>query len=257
MAFVQLGNLRLHYLEQGAGALPLVFVHGFLSSHRWWLPTLERLPDRYRAFALDLRGAGESDRPGTGYTMAQHAVDLAGFADAVHLDRFVLVGHSMGAGVALHYALAHPERLSALLLVDPAPPAGLQLPAEVERWIIAQQGKLDGVRFLIRSAFARQPESAYFDRLVADGLRWDTATYVGSRRDLARGDLAARLSEIQVRTLVLWGDKDTMDPFSGVAEIFTKVPRCALEVWHGVGHSGPIEAPDRFVELLDRFIQEG
>ena len=86
--------------------------------------------------------------------------------------------------------------------------------------------------------------------------RWNQAIYLGTMEDMARFNVSARLPEFTVPTLVTWGDKDTVVPFAGMAEVFTSVPGCALEVWHGVGHSGPIESPERFAALLTHFIEE-
>lgn len=125
MPQVRLPDFTMHYVEVGTGSLPIVFVHGFISTRNWWQPTLERLAsDRYHAYAIDLRAAGESEQTAEGHTLAQYAQDLQAFADAMGLQRFVLVGHSMGGGVAMQYALDHPERLAALLLVDPLAPFG-------------------------------------------------------------------------------------------------------------------------------------
>ena len=68
--------------------------------------------------------------------------------------------------------------------------------------------------------------------------------------DMAAVRIADQLGAISVPTLVTWGDKDTVIPFPAIVEAFTSIPGCSLEVWHGVGHSGPIEIPERFTVLL-------
>ncbi len=257
MPYAQLPDFRMHYLVSGDGDRVIVFVHGFISSHRWWLPTLERLPRQdYRAYAIDLRAAGESEPVERGHTLAQYAEDLHQWTKAVGLSRFTLVGHSMGGGVAMHYALHHPETLQALVLVDPLAAHGTRLTPEVTAWINAQQGNVEGVRPIVLGAFATPPTGAYLETLVQDAAGWGAAIYRGTMDDMARFDVVSQLPSIKVPALVTWGDKDTVIPFDAIAEIFTSIPGCALEVWHGVGHSGPIEIPDRFVSLLTRFIDE-
>lgn len=257
MPQVQLPDFTMHYVEVGMGPLPIVFVHGFISTRNWWRPTLERLAgDRYHAYAIDLRAAGESEQALEGHTLAQYAQDVQAFAEAMGLSRFVLVGHSMGGGVAMQYALDHPERLAALLLVDPLAPFGMNLAPDVVAQINAQQGSPEGIRALVLGAFATPPAGDYLELLVAEGVRWEQPIYFGTMEDMARFDVAGRLSEIVAPTLVTWGDRDTVVPFVGIVEVFTKIPGCGLQVWHGVGHSGPIEIPDRFVALLDSFIAE-
>ncbi|HEX5007469.1 MAG TPA: alpha/beta fold hydrolase, partial [Hyphomonadaceae bacterium] len=69
MPYVQADDVRLNYVEQGSGDEPVVFIHGYTGSLRDWEETFARLPSSIRAIAIDLRGAGESDRPGNGYTL--------------------------------------------------------------------------------------------------------------------------------------------------------------------------------------------
>jgi pimeloyl-ACP methyl ester carboxylesterase len=91
---------------------------------------------------------------------------------------------------------------------------------------------------------------------VEDGVRWSKPIYLGTMEEMARFNISERLAEITVPTLVTWGDKDTVIPFAAIADIFTNMPHCSLEVWHGVGHSGPIEIPERFMGLVANFIGE-
>jgi pimeloyl-ACP methyl ester carboxylesterase len=259
MPHVQLDDLQMHYVERGAGAEPLVCVGGFIGSHRWWLPTLERLPERrYHAYALDLRGTGDSEAPEAGHTIAQHAEDIQEFADAVGLERFTLVAHSLGGGIAMQYALAHQERLKALVLLHPLSPKGTRhLPPEVVAWVNAQCGVPDGIRSIIVGGCVNPPEAAYLEQLVRDGAGWGRPIYLGMMDEMARFDVTDRLGEIAVPTLVIWGDKDTVIPFDGIATTFTGIPGCGLEVWHGAAHdSALLETPDRLVALLERFLDE-
>src|SRR4051794_10938377 len=122
-----LKDTQTQYIEHGSGAEAVVFVHGFVASRRWWQPTLDRLPADFHAYALDLRALAPDDPAAADHTMAQYAGDLHAFVEALGLDRFHLVGHSLGGGVAMLYALEHPARLNSLLLVDPLAPFGTKL----------------------------------------------------------------------------------------------------------------------------------
>lgn len=257
MPQVQLKDFKMHYVEHGNGPEPIVFVHGFISTQVWWQPTLERLPENFRAYAIDLRASGGSEPIETGHTLAQYADDLQQFVEQVGLQQFNLVGHSMGGGVAMQYALNHQDRLKSLMLVDPMAAFGTRIPPDITAWINAQQGNPEGVRQILLGAFATPPAGKYFEILVEEGVRWSQPIYLGTMDDMARFSISDRLSEINVPTLVTWGDKDTVIPFTAIVDIFTKIPGCGLEVWHGVGHSGPIEIPGQFVELLTQFIGEG
>ena len=257
MPKAQLSEFTMSYYEHGAGPEPIVFVHGFISTHSWWLPTLAQLsPDDYHAYAVDLRACGGSDQIATDHTIAQHADDLFAFTEALGLQRFTLVGHSLGGGIAMQYTLNHQDRLKALILVDPLAPYGTTLAPDVTAWVNAQQGIPDGIRALVLGAFATPPTGAYLERLVDEGVRWEKPIYLGMMDDMAQFRIADRIGEIAVPTLVTWGDKDTVIPFPAIVETFTRIPGCSLEIWHGVGHSGPIEIPERFAALLTGFMRE-
>ncbi len=124
MPFVNTSDIDMHYETGGRGKSVLVFVHGNFASWRWWQPVLKDLSGGYRAYAPDMRGCGDSDRPADGYTIAQHADDLDHFIRALELPRLHLVGHSLGGCVAMEYALSRPKHLKTLTLVAPAPAEG-------------------------------------------------------------------------------------------------------------------------------------
>src|SRR5271167_32628 len=120
---VSVGKLRFRYLDWGTkGLRPILFLHGgALTAHTWDLCCLA-LRDEFHCMALDQRGHGDSDwAPDANYSIAAQREDVKGFATAVGLDQFVLVGMSMGAINALAYAIAYPETLSALVLIDAGP----------------------------------------------------------------------------------------------------------------------------------------
>ncbi|GAC1468120.1 MAG: alpha/beta fold hydrolase [Isosphaeraceae bacterium] len=97
-------------------------VHGFGASTYTWRKTLESLAPCYRVFAFDLKGFGLSAKPRDGlYNMEAYTAHLLGFLDAMKLERTVLVGHSLGGALVTRFALLHPERVEAVVLVSPVP----------------------------------------------------------------------------------------------------------------------------------------
>ena len=133
---MEVGGLRLHFQEWGAGraAGTVVLVHGLgSSSHIWDLTGPLLAQQSLRVVALDQRGHGESEQPASGYDFPSVVADLAGFMDATGIvEPAVVVGHSWGASVVLHFAVAHPNRTAGLVLVD----GGTASPGE--RWTWAQ-----------------------------------------------------------------------------------------------------------------------
>jgi pimeloyl-ACP methyl ester carboxylesterase len=105
----------------------VVCIHGLTANHTCWASVADLLSPAYRLIAYDLRGRGESDKPETGYSLAHHDEDLRGLLDHFGLGKAVLVGHSLGAHIALRFAARHPERVAKLVLID----GGIDVRAEV------------------------------------------------------------------------------------------------------------------------------
>ncbi len=111
------GEVELAVWRAGAGA-PLVCIHGITAQHRAFNALARHLGEEYELVGVDLRGRGDSDKPGSGYGLEAHAEDITRVLDHLGLERAALVGHSMGAFVALQAALSHPGRVKALVLLD-------------------------------------------------------------------------------------------------------------------------------------------
>jgi pimeloyl-ACP methyl ester carboxylesterase len=131
----QAGKLAVD--DGGQGGLPVIFVHSLAGTAAQWKAQLEHVRADRRAVAFDFRGHGRSDPAADGsYSVADMASDIAAVVDSLGIERFVLVGHSMGGGAALVYAGDHPNRVVALLLVDPIGD-GKQIPAEAKAGFLA------------------------------------------------------------------------------------------------------------------------
>jgi pimeloyl-ACP methyl ester carboxylesterase len=158
---VKLANgLDMAYRRSGRGPVSVVLVHGYSLSSAEWVKVLPLLPeDRYTAYAVDLRGFGDSGKPEDGNEFKQLIADLAAFMDAKGLPRAVMIGHSMGGALLQDFVLAHPERVSALVLSDAfarnEPPIGI---SESVRKRIDGYGGADNNRRVFEAAMPH-----YFD----------------------------------------------------------------------------------------------
>ena len=124
---VRTSRLNFHVLFAGPpDGEPVVFIHGNVSSATFWEETMQALPAGFRAIAPDLRGYGESERRPVDATrgLRDFSDDLHALVEALGLTRFHLIGHSMGGGIAMQYAIDHAERILSLTLVDPLSPFG-------------------------------------------------------------------------------------------------------------------------------------
>lgn len=117
-AFLDLRSLRFHYRDWGGSGRPALLLHGLASNARIWDFVAPLLVGGMRIVALDQRGHGLSDKPDDGYDFASITDDLAAVAEALELERPLLVGHSWGANVALQFAADRPETAAGVVLVD-------------------------------------------------------------------------------------------------------------------------------------------
>ena len=120
MARVSVGSVSLAVAEwPGPAKGPaIVCIHGLTANHTCWASVADVLSPAHRLIAYDLRGRGESDKPDKGYSLAVHGDDLEGLLDHFGLKKAVLIGHSLGAHIAVRFAATRPQRVAKLVLVD-------------------------------------------------------------------------------------------------------------------------------------------
>jgi len=118
--YLQLDDLRLFYTDEGSGDVALLLVHGYTADSHDWSWQIPHFVEDHRVIAVDLRGHGASSAPADGYTTEQFAEDLVRLLDHLELSAVVAMGHSMGASVVSALAVEHPERVVAIVAVDPA-----------------------------------------------------------------------------------------------------------------------------------------
>lgn len=271
---VKVNGLRLHYFEwKGAGTRPLVLMHGLRDYAYYWQDCANRLLDEFHVFAPDQRGHGESEAAPGGYLVWALASDLARFVDKIGLQRFDLVGLSLGSRVSMAYARENSLRLKHLALVDMGPqmarvgavglkedmtskadrpPSSFSL-EEAQSFYRKQWPSLDdaSVERLIQNSLVQGDDGQYanrYDRRLADvttkaaipeiDFLWDSLTHVRCPALVARGEKSPILDdEISSRMV-------------------HSLPDGRLYVFKDTGHSLPRLAPELFAELIRSFLND-
>ena len=119
--FLQANSLTLHVLDHGGRGPVLVLMHGLsANAHCFDGLVAAGLTNHFHVYSVDLRGRGQSDKPATGYTMADHSADIIGLLDELGFEQVILGGHSFGGLLTLYTAAHYPERVSKLLVLDAA-----------------------------------------------------------------------------------------------------------------------------------------
>jgi pimeloyl-ACP methyl ester carboxylesterase len=190
------GEVRLAFGRAGEGPEPVLALHGITAQHRAFNAVARHLVYRDGMVALDLRGRGDSEKPPPGnYGLGAHAQDVIRTLDYLGLERGILVGHSMGAFVALHAALVYPERIRGLVLLD----GGWPRPEETDE---AEEAALrEGLaRAFRRLDMVFEASEHYLDywfpgqNLVVDDLPPDLADYYLYDLERANGGYTPKAS---------------------------------------------------------------
>lgn len=268
---VELGDVSLHVVDAGEGGRPVMLVHGFTANSDEVAGVMEPLAELgWHAVAPDLRGHGLSDRPtdAGAYSLELMAADVVALADWLGWDRFVLLGHSMGGGIAQIIALDHPERLTGLVLAStfhgPVPGISMEL-VQLGCWVVREAG-MEGLADAQAARRAENPESvAAFERLqeaIPGYAEQSRARLVSTSPDMwmamaprfvEQEDRLSRLAALDVPTAVIVGEFDgTMgDDCRRLAEA---IPGSHLTVIPGAGHVPQLEQPDAWWAALSDFL---
>ena len=268
------GEKRIHFRDQGnPDARVIVMLHGNSASLHTWEPLAARLGDDFRIITYDQPGHGltgpsaDEDYSAGGLMKALDEV-----AAAAGIDRFTLVGNSMGGWIAWRYTLAHPNRVDALVLIDASGAPLREGEKEAPSTLGFKLLKIKWLRPLLeeitpRSIIERSLKDAIADdSLVTDAMidrYWELLRYPGNRRAAAlrtdaerEPELFARIPEITAPTLILWGAEDQLI-YPTAAETFKeRLTYARAIIYDGVGHAPMEEAPDRTAADIRAFLVE-
>lgn len=252
-------GVRLHFAEQGdAGGEPIVFLHGWPDSWFSFSRVLPLLPRRYRAYALDQRGAGESEHPPCCYTIDDFAADVIAFLDAVGVERASLVGHSLGSFTARRVAELRPERVARLVLIGSALTARNEVTAEVQAMVRTMEDPVPEAfarEFQAGTAYLPLPIS-FFDRIVSESLKQPARVWQTSFDGLLAFEDSADLELIQAKTLLLWGERDSLFDRDQQDRLVTAIRGARLITYLETGHCPNWERPEKVADHLDLFMSD-
>ena len=265
----KVNGITLHYLDWGpADAPPVVLLHGITGHARVWDHLAARLVPGRRVLALDQRGHGDSDpAPDDDYRVGTMADDVAAFVGSLRIDRFALLGHSMGGRIAIKYAGDQAARLERLVIIDIGPDinlAGLervrdmmaQSPERIESedWAVEYIRRanplqdLDMLRERVRHGLKRLPDGELTWK-YAKGLR---DMMREGRRDAV--DLWEPLPRIPCPTLVVRGAESDILSAEVAKKMTERLPDGRVVEIAGAGHTVPADRPEEFVRQIRAFL---
>jgi len=252
---IKVGDLDIHYFSGGDGD-PLVLIHGGLGGAKGWLNNLTELSNKYTIYAPDLPGFGNSLPIGDDFQVSEFVNFIEDFTNTLGLKRFHLMGHSLGGGIALHFALKYPHKIGRLVLVS-----SMFLGKEIAFWARFLSSTVflrllggvgiacfEFVGWLFKLLYAPSEFVAPFSRIQMS---------IGKNLMTLQGQtivLLDRLSEIIVPTLVVWGTRDEVVPAKHAYATAALIPDCQIHIFEGGRHNVYKQRIGEFSELLAGFL---
>lgn len=264
--FVNIGNARLYYETSGHGQ-PLVLIHAAVADSRQWDNVFDEFARDFSVLRYDLRGFGKSVPVEGEFS---HMGDLVALLDQLDIQQpLVLIGSSMGGGMAMDFALAHPSRAKALVMVCSAP-SELYLdvsinPKEEDYEKALEAGDLDlatelGAQIWF-DGMGRSPHQVDQDmrKLAVEMNRLalsNSANQLGKRLPDSDTQAAARLGELKIPVLMIVGEYDEPYIHAAADYVVEKVPSARKAIIEDAGHLPNMDHPDQFHTIAGSFLDE-
>jgi pimeloyl-ACP methyl ester carboxylesterase len=238
-----IGNFPIHFYCAGRRGTPIVLIHGIGDSAETWSPLILRLSREYLVYAFDLPGFGKTPMAPEGCNIATHVVYLKRFLDALGYPQVTLVGNSLGGWIATRFAIAYPERVKHLYLLNSA---GLRRedmnsPFAVDR--VAAQRSLSHIM-----GFSLPLPGFILDDLVRISQMPAYSNFITGYDP--KEELDSVLSQVQAPTTIIWGDQDKIFPITCAQDLHEGIAHSELVILKGVGHMPQIQASDKVSQII-------
>jgi pimeloyl-ACP methyl ester carboxylesterase len=269
---VKVNGLRLHYFEwKGKGTRPLVLMHGLRDYAYYWQDCANRLLDDFHIFAPDQRGHGESDFAPGGYLVWALSSDLAGFVDKMGLDRFDLVGLSLGSRVSMSYARDNSLRLKHLALCDMGPQMARVGAVDLKKDMTSKSDRppssfsLEDARAFYQKQWPSLDDLSV-ERLIQNSLIQGEDGMYSNRYDRRLADVTTKaaipeinylwnsLTHVKCPALVARGEHSPILDDEISSRMVESLPNGRLYVFQDTGHSLPRLQPELFADLIRSFL---
>lgn len=257
---VRIYGQKIRYVEAGAGSQTVILLHGLGGNSSNWTLNINQLAASYRVIVPDQIGFGQSDKPLINYRVGTYVDFLDRLYSELAIPRATLVGNSMGGWIAALYAIAHPEKVERLVLVDAA---GFAPPKDFDNRQLAglNPSTREGMRALAALVFYNKQlyasDAAIDFALTQRMSAGDGYTIQSLIESIARREdmLDGRLSAIKHPTLLIWGRQDGLTPLAEFGERFRReISGAELIVFEQCGHVPMVEKAADFNAALLKFL---
>lgn len=257
--WLSVDGVRFRSVRAGSGPTTLVLIHGYGESLTTWRSVFDRLAETHRVIALDVPGAGGSDKPDSSYSLPALTQRLSRFLDLWTEGPVVIVGHSMGGEMAASLALARADRIERVILIAPA---GYRIGlGGIMETMNPGRARTIGKYLALRSfitpihdpGWLYEPNSMARYDLTEDAAYSRAATRVLEEFDFMA--LRDRFKDITQPTLLIWGGLDPVVPFSVGDTLSRTIPCVEFLPLPKAFHRPQAEVPDTVVSAITRFLE--
>ncbi len=267
--FLPLMGMNVHYRDEGntQDSIPIVLIHGTSSSLLTWDSVVDNLKDKHRIIRMDLPAFGlTGPNPNKDYSFDYYTRFIDSFLVKLSIKKCIVIGNSLGGGIAWHYALAYPQKVAKLVLVDASGFSSLTKSKGAIGFKIAQTPFLNQIvkfvtpRFLVRKSLedvyvddARISDSLvdiYFKMTLREGNR---AALIDRMRAGFQNE-SAKIAGIKTPTLIIWGEGDQLIPVAHAYQFQKAIPNSQLSIFKSVGHVPMEESPKQFTTVLNQYL---
>lgn len=259
MATFEHSGAELHYRVVGQGP-PLVMIHGFGSSQLDWELQAEAFREHFTLVMPDLRGFGQSSKEVAPFSVDQYAEDLRALLQHLEIDRFSLLGYSLGGAVSFAFSVEQPERIERLILVNTWPsfrPTTFRKKWELalRKTLVRLSGMDKMARVLGKRLFPEEGQEelrATFEERYAQN---DKSVYLALLQTLPKWSVRDRIGGLTMPVLVLGAEHD-YTPHSEKEDYVADLPNAVLEMVEGSRHGTPFDRTEEFNARVLQFLLE-
>ena len=256
--FVQVGTNKIRYLEGGGSDGNILLVHGLGASAERWARVIPHLSKKYHVVVPDLIGFGFSDKPSVDYTPLFFSQFIFDFIKTLGITRTSLIGSSLGGQIVAECAITQSKMIEKIVLVSPSGIMKQSTPTLDAYMLAALYPTQDGAKtaFQMMAGINKEIDSdtinGFIQRMTLPNAKMAfMSTMLGVRNS---APLSERLARISVPTLVVWGRHDTLIPITYSKDYVSSIKNCQLVEMESSGHTPYVEEPEKFSEIVLRFL---
>lgn len=245
------------YIGSEGKGFPLVLVHGFLSSSRMWGPQIDFFKDYFRVITPDLPGYGKSNKVKSHNSIQAMANLLLDCLEEKNIDKFYLLGHSMGGMIVQEMAKKSGNKISKLVCYSTGPKG--EMPGRFEtveqsRESLKKQGLEITAKNIAKTWFIKGEEAKYFDICIASGKQTSMETADNSLVAIKNWNGVDALKNIKNETLILWGAQDKSYNLEQIQTLENNIENSKLTIFKNCAHNVHLEQPDQFNKTVKDFL---